>query len=127
MTTIRELAKLAFPELLERALAGELSPASVWLAVTGAAKYAEAVARGDIATLPVQADRAARCRECPVRTERPMNGSAGTVGYCGTPFENRPDAALPSCGCLTTCTIDGVVYAAGKTVVGSERCPGGRW
>jgi len=125
--TIIQLARLGFDDLLARALAGELAPANLWLAVEGGSRYAAAVARGDLATTPVAAARAARCSACPVRTERPMRAGGGSVGYCGEPFTERMESAVRSCGCLVTLSVEGETVAAGKTVVESEKCPNGFW
>lgn len=88
-----------------------------WTAAKGAAKYAAAIAAGDLADDETTARRRAICRECPSRVRLTVKGATSESDWCGPPFESRLDAALPTCGCLI----------AAKTAVASEPCPQGRW
>lgn len=92
---------------------GLLTAENVWLAAKGAERFAQAVARGDVADADVQAERGATCGECPSRTE-----CAG-FGYCGPALVERlgPEVADPTCGCLVE----------GAAAVKSHRCPQCKW
>jgi len=102
-----------------------------WTATKGAAKYAAAVAGGDIASPETQALRLVRCSDCQAATRRLFLGRRAL--WCGEPFVETAD----TCGCLLACeaepqvgvvTINGAALVpAGKLEVGSERCPRGVW
>jgi len=118
---------------------------SGWTAIKGAAKYAAAVALGDIALPQLQEERAAQCRVCPHLTMRRGLIPGRLTGWCGPAL--REQTSPPTCGCLVLWadsglsvdiealgdadTMRGVFrgYAApaGKVTVGSERCPQGKW
>ena len=84
-------------QLTEKALVG----------VRGGARFAEALAANDWATDATVKARRATCGDCPTRTV--LLGS----DWCGDPMVETST----SCGCLL----------AGKTAIGSERCPQGKW
>ena len=89
----------------------------VWTTVKGAAKFAKAVATGDKADNMEIMRRRAVCRECPSRVTkmhpRGVPGIDTESDWCGEPLKETQT----TCGCLL----------AGKTAVGSERCPQGKW
>ena len=118
---------------------------SLWTALSGAAKYAAAVASGDIADAESLRLRVARCRTCPSLRVHLIPLTGAYAGFCGVPFKDGTADDPPVCGCLTTACAapehgpdeeaDGAyrlrVLAAfspaGKACVGSERCPQGKW
>lgn len=125
-----DLLKLGTLELVRLYKERRLTPARAWVALKGAAKYRAAVARGDVRTQQEAHGCALKCAGCPSVTWRPIlvDGIDGAeAGYCGPDFEDRTDAALPTCGCLTSLRVNGVVYPGGKTMVRGEACPQGRW
>ena len=87
-----------------------------WVAAKGAAKFAAAVEAGDIASAATVAARRSVCRACPSRVRVTVMGAVAASDWCGQPFVETA-GERPTCGCLL----------AGKTSVGSERCPQGRW
>lgn len=100
----------------------------IWTMLKGAAKYAAAVASGDIATPSDQADRAATCANCSALARNSALGhyvyTCGVVGH-----DRRSDPMFPTCGCivLTAPRNQTDFTAAGKAVVASESCPQGKW
>jgi hypothetical protein len=115
--------RLGIGRVVELAGRGELPPDVLWVAFRGAWRYAEAVARGDEADDVQQAVRIARCCHCPA-LDQSSTSKAGVVAlWCGT----RLDESNGTCGCLVGLTINGQTQAAGKTRVGSEQCPRGKW
>ena len=81
--------------------------------VFGAAKYAAAIASGDIASEEVTEQRREVCRACPSRVRKsPMPGVAES-DWCGSPMEETEK----TCGCL--------LFAA--TMVASKECPQKKW
>jgi hypothetical protein len=122
--TLQKLAGLGAETLMEKALSGELRGRHLWTAYRGAGEYRAAVAAGDIATEEEQARRVRVCGGCGRRTDEPK--AVGVAHWCGEAFEDRSDAG-GTCGCLVALTVDGVMHAAGRAVVGSEGCPLGLW
>jgi len=105
-----------------------------WQAIKGAAKYATALAIGDVADDGTAGARLRTCAACPSRKRYIMPSGFRTL-WCGTPFEPVAGAA---CGCLigagsdadssVAVTIEGAKYEpAGKLSVRSELCPRGAW
>lgn len=95
-----------------------------WTAAKGAAKFAAAVASGDVACDEDVAYRRGVCRACPSRERVQVPGASEPSDWCGPPLEDRTNVPLtiegkevPTCGCLL----------AGKTMVASEYCPQGLW
>jgi hypothetical protein len=83
----------------------------------GGAKFARALARGDIADDATIEARRAICRECPSRVRKAVLKMKSESDWCGDPLQPGMRMDPPTCGCLL----------AGKTAVGSETCPQGRW
>ena len=128
--SLSTLVRLATGDLVHLFRSGKLSPETAWTALKGAAKYRAAVASGDVRGQQEAHGCALVCSRCPSLTTRPIEvaGFEGWVaGYCGPDFEDRTTAALPTCGCLTLLSVNGVIYPAGKTVCKKESCPQGRW
>lgn len=124
--TLIDLCKLGLPALLGMAKAGTLRPTHLWTAVEGASKYRDAIANGDVADdLVAQVRAEVHCGQCPSARRVDKAGIQRT--FCGEPFENRMNTALPTCGCLVAVTVNGETHPAGKTVVGSEKCPQGKF
>lgn len=88
-----------------------------WTGAKGAAKFAAAVASGDMADSLTMETRRAVCRACPSLRLVKIPGATEASHWCGEPLVDRMGEPLPTCGCL----------CAAKTAVGSERCPQGRW
>lgn len=81
--------------------------------IYGAAKFAAAWATGDVATAETTEARRAVCRQCPSRVRAIAPGAVFESDWCGRPLKETG----ATCGCL--------IY--GKTMIGSERCPQGKW
>lgn len=107
-----------------------------WTALKGAAKYTEAIARGDIASERDQRERQATCAGCPHKVRHSALGRY--IWTCGPFAQDRTrDANAPTCGCIvmaqgdeTSSELSGDptrAEAAGKAVVASEACPQRRW
>ena len=120
--TLVALTRYAISTLIRMAQAGELAPSHLWVALRGAAKYVAAVRAGDVADDATQQARAATCNGCRSARVRETETEAVAV-HCGVPFDEGRD----TCGCLVAIRVEGVVYPAAKTVVGSERCLQGKW
>lgn len=123
--TLLELLALGRERIVGLARSGELSPAFLWVALRGAARYAEAVATGDVADAPTACHRAAVCGRCGTHDVVGTSQRGTFAGYCG-----RVELPGVSCGCLVTLTVLGdspEPRPAGKTLVSSERCPAGKW
>lgn len=98
-----------------------------WVGVKGAAKFAAAVARGDVAAPEVIELRRACCRACEARTvglfpkEHGGDETDAPSAWCGPALVELLHEGAPIgeryCGCLI----------AGKTSVASEACPRGTW
>lgn len=133
MLGLLELAHLGTKELISLANSGEIRMRNVWVALKGANKYRVAVSKGDLRPVDKANACARACAGCPSRTTRPatVNGLEVTVGYCGPMLEevaaNPSKGIQPTCGCLVTITFAGDLHPAGKSVVGSERCPQEQW
>lgn len=82
-------------------------------AVKGGAKFAVAIASGDIASTSDMAARLDSCHDCPHYTVKVAPGAIAESAWCGEPFQETQH----TCGCLL----------GGKTMVASESCPSGRW
>lgn len=124
--TLIDLCKLGLPALVGMARDGKLRPQHLWAAVEGATKYRDAVANGDIADEAVSQVRAeVHCANCLSHTKVDKGGIVRL--FCGEAFVNRTDTALPTCGCLTAISVDGVVYPAGLTMVRSAKCVQEKW
>lgn len=121
MASLGKLIALAADELTSLALSGKLPARDVWTAIKGGRRYFAAIASGDVADEATQAARAATCWACKSSTSRTTQ--AGTGVYCGQAFKEGKD----TCGCMVGLRINGEIYAAGKTVVGTEACPQGKW
>lgn len=89
--------------------------AQLMVGAAGAAKFARAIATGDIAPDNEVAFRRSVCLACPTRVRIQLADMEAPGDWCGNPL--LPADAPPSCGCL--------IY--GKTLVGSERCPQNKW
>lgn len=111
---------------------GRLKGRDARVAVRGFTKYAIALKNGDIATNDTQAGRLESCLACPNIRTRAIAGAGkfkgGTVYHCGVPFE---DNGVRGCGCLVALSVRGHDQSqpqpAGKTEVGTERCPAEKW
>lgn len=97
------------------AMAGKVGPRSAWVGMRGAARYASAVAAGDVADDATIDARLSRCGRCTARCADPDVPEA--VGWCGPPFEAATLPDGPTCGCLLEA----------KAAVKSETCLRGRW
>lgn len=101
---------------------GSMPAGMMWVGLRGAAAFVGAIARGDVATAEVHAERDAECLRCPARTEvRDGAGCVrpGFVGYCGEAMVERMDGPIEgrSCGCL----LDAA------NAVANHGCPRGRF
>lgn len=81
--------------------------------IFGAAKFAAAVASGNIADEETVLRRREKCRNCPSRVRAVAPGAVFESDWCGPALEETPT----TCGCLIL----------GKTLVGSESCPQAKW
>jgi hypothetical protein len=81
--------------------------------VYGASKFLAAALAGDLADDATIDARRAVCRDCPNRVRKIAPGSVAESDWCGEPLVETGS----TCGCLI----------AGKTLVGSETCPSGKW
>lgn len=121
------LCRMGLGTLVGLARSGELRPRHLWVAMEGAGKYRDAVARGDIASAAEQDRRVRACAACPVRTSEPEPVTGSDKHWCGPRLDDSGLADGKGCGCLVALSVGGQALPAGKTVVGSERCPNGRW
>lgn len=107
-----------------------------WKSFAGAVKFTSAIAMGDVADEDTQRQRLSVCASCEDLAKRKIPGTTDRrMMWCGGILPRVGDKA--TCGCLLMAettperamlTIDGVpLSAAGKTVVGSERCPQEKW
>lgn len=98
-----------------------------WVGVKGAAKYARAVALGDIASADEIMRRREICRGCNAYNvalfpaEQGGDSTDAPSAWCGPALVEILHEGVPieerSCGCLL----------AGKTAVASEECPRKKW
>jgi len=123
MWTLARIVKLSAPVLVRMAIRGELSREHVWTAMRGAETYREAIARGDVASDTLLADRAAKCAACELAVRVPSPLSSIEKVYCGQPFTET----ARTCGCLVGVTVNGVFEAGGKPSVRTSACSDGRW
>jgi len=98
-----QIVRVGWRGLVERSLHG----------VRGAERFLSAVLTGDLADRETVERRRSECRSCASRVRLTISGASSPSDWCGTPLT----ATETTCGCL----------CAGKTVVGSEKCPQGRW
>jgi hypothetical protein len=63
------------------------------------------------------------CKVCPHFSTHESAIEGVQKHYCGVPFKVDDG----SCGCLLGVTVKGEFRPGGKILVGSERCPGGKW
>lgn len=127
MIGLMDLVGVAKSRLVAMAMAGQLSAEVLWVALKGAGTYFAAVASGDVAEDRVKGARAATCKACG-ECEWERTGKEGVVaGYCGDLADNGKGKEGPTCGCLVAMTVHGELLGAGKSVVGAERCPQGKW
>jgi len=133
--TYAEIAKLTGADLAARVIAGKVSRRMMWSAFKGAAAPLMAVASGDVASDDVAAARCSLCLSCqsdgaPTTTrgkeQQTEHGIAQAI-YCGQMPDGNPHGPNPTCGCLVAITVAGEFIPAGKTLVGSCRCPQGKW
>jgi hypothetical protein len=107
-----------------------------WTALKGAAKYTEAIARGDVADDSARTERHATCAECPHKVRHRAMGRY--IWTCGPFAQDRTsDTIAPTCGCIVMAQCGDApedlagdptrAEAAGKAVVASESCPQRRW
>lgn len=130
--TYADIVKLAGHELAVMAIKGELSRAHLWTAFRGASRYIRALAAGDIASPSDAANRLSVCLACPHATrglEKSVAEGPAQGVYCGQPLleQLEDDNPTPTCGCPVALSINGVFEPAAKVLVGSSRCPQGRW
>lgn len=122
-----------------------------WTGLRGAARYIHAILGGDIAPGAASIARINEgCRGCP-HTQFHLGEFTGHItAWCGAPLVERVGEEIPpsdrTCGCIVGFVPESgrrevkaasvgerrsVALAqlapAGKTLVGSEACPGGRW
>lgn len=96
---------------------GELSEASRAALDKGADAFAGAILARDWAAGDEVDHRREVCRGCSAHTVKRAPGAAAASSWCGEPLTPNPDSDPPTCGCLLRL----------KTLVGSERCPAGKW
>jgi hypothetical protein len=129
--SLLELVRYGTATLIDMAKAGEIRPMHLWTAVKGAEKYRRAIVSGDLATADDAAHRRMICESCPHATTRDVEVSGKMVmaRHCGTAFEEHlgPEFIHQTCGCLVGLTMDGEAMPGGKTLVGTEQCPQGKW
>lgn len=123
MWTIARLVKLSAPDLVRMAIRGELSREHVWTAMRGAETYRDAIARGDVASDSLLADRSAKCAACELAVRVPSQLSDTEKVYCGQPFTET----VRTCGCLVGVTVEGRFVAGGKPSVRTSSCTDKRW
>jgi len=87
------------------------------VAAKGGGRYALAVISGDMADSASIDARRAICRSCGACHVLTADGATAPSSWCGEPFIEDDTPGEESCGCLIV----------GKTAVGSERCPRGKW
>lgn len=130
--TYADVVKLAGHELAIMAKQGELSRAMMWTAFGGAYRYIKALAAGDVAPPNEAAKRLGICLACPYATrglEKQIKEGPAQAIYCGQPLleQLEDDNPNPTCGCPVALSINGEFEPAAKVLVGSCRCPQGRW
>lgn len=92
--------------------------------IKGGKKYAEAVALGDRADKKTREHRVQTCLECEALGAQTAPKFAGcSWSTCG----NFAEETRSTCGCIVALSVSGHTIPAGKTRVGSERCPRGKW
>ena len=111
------IAAVSVEEFRRRLADGSVSLPMAVLAARGAAKYAAAIATGEIADDATAQARKASCLSCPARRREQVKGADTPSDWCGEPFRDLTRTPERTCGCLL----------AAKTLVGSETCPRGRW
>lgn len=123
-----ELLALGESTLVSKALAGELRPRHLWVAIKGAKKYRAAIRCGDLRGQDAADAFVATCDRCKCCTVEAsyINGQTVAKMFCGPSFENRLDQPEPTCGCLVGLRVNGELVPGGKAMVASEKCPQGK-
>ena len=121
--SLKHVVQIGTADLARMALAGELSRSQLWTACSGARKYVEAMARGDIAPDEAQHTRGACCLRCPNAWRE--GTAVGTKVYCGPKLIEDP--ANGRCGCLLGVEDETGFVPGGKLGVKSEECWAGIW
>lgn len=86
--------------------------------VYGASKFLAAALAGDMADDATIDARRAVCRDCPNRVRGPGLPGLPESDWCGEPLGGKSGVPRPgTCGC----------HIAAATIVGSKRCPSGKW
>lgn len=131
---IKALAKMGREELMRMAIDDELTLDTIHVALRGFGVFLKAVARGDVRGDDAARACMAKCQACASCTAGKtvvlkVNGKDAEVAghYCGEPVKPHMESVLPTCGCAVFRTVDGIAEPRGKTQVGSERCPQGKW
>lgn len=125
VAAVVQLVRVGTPELVRRAIAGELSGEQVWTAFKGAGECVLAMASGDVAGDVVADARVGACQACGACVrEAKLPGVVAM--YCGTPLTGD-GPGTGTCGCLVGVTVEGRMAPACKSMVGSETCGQGRW
>lgn len=87
-----------------RVLRGETRPMNRHLAilrvVSGGAKYAGAVARGETVSPELARSRVGACARCPAMTAAFVPAAGCAAVFCGPPLTDRLGRPGPTCGCL---------------------------
>jgi hypothetical protein len=129
--SLLELVRYGTATLEQMAHQGEIRPMHLWTACKGAEKYRRAIVRGDLVEPHEAVRRRMICQSCDHATTRDITvaGQTFALRYCGQAFEEHlgPEFIHQTCGCLVGLTIDGEAMPGGKTMVGTEQCPQGRW
>lgn len=103
---------------------GRLDRRQVWVIARGAWSWVVSRVEHDEAPVPIQEARMACCVECEESTCEVVPGR-GLALYCGAAEGQGKQG--PVCGCLVAMTVAGQSLPAGKTTVGREACPQGKW
>jgi len=125
VAAVVQLVRVGTPELVRRAISGEMSGEQVWTAFKGAAECTKAMAAGDVAADVVADARVASCDACSscVRVAKLPGVEAM---YCGLPLTGNGEGT-GTCGCLVGMTVHGRVVPACASMVGSQECGQRRW
>lgn len=125
-----EVMALAAPAVLRAFREGRVSRLDLWRACRrGAARYAEAVRRGDVVREGVALARAGQCAACPACTREATALAGVETLWCGRPLQCGEAGVCVGedggrvCGCLVALSVKGEIVPAGKTWVASESSP----
>lgn len=121
--SLTQLVRQGTVSLARMALAGELEPKHLWVALKGAAKYREALSKGDFTSTHELNIRKGACSTCALVHNEPSAVNDVDRCYCGPPFRETDD----TCGCLIGIRVHGEFIPGGKLSVASERCPSAKW